>query len=175
MNFNTYFFCNSNRIALFNNTYKRYDLKLKAIIYGQFTRILKVIFFLFLGANLTKVAEDVAARLGLSMENIRAQTYDGASNMQGKKSGCGTLIKKKYPLALQFHCRAHAANLVIQAASESCTLVDDAISTVHKLAKLFKSSKKVRTFVDNKQYCNHRLKKQNEQSNIHVKQNRFRQ
>ena len=65
------------------------------------------------GESLARVAKDVVLRLGLSMGNARAQTYDGASNMQGKNNGCGANIKKDHPLVLRFHCRAHAANLVI--------------------------------------------------------------
>ena len=97
----------------------------------------------FSGANLAKVAEDAILRLGLSMGNARAQTYDGAANMQGKSRGCGTIIKQKYPLVLRFHCRAHIANLIVQAAAESCSFFSSVISIVHELSKLFQSSIKV--------------------------------
>lgn len=74
------------------------------------------------------------------MENARAQTYDGAANMQGKENGCGALIKNEYPLVLRFHCRAHAANLVLQKACEASPLVNNALTVLQDLAKFYKKS-----------------------------------
>ena len=81
----------------------------------------------------------------------RAQTYDGAANMVGKHKNCGTILKKDNPLLLHFHCQAHAANLVVQAAAESSGLVRKSISIVHELSKPSKESIKVRQCL--KQEC----------------------
>ena len=74
----------------------------------------------------------------------RAHKYDGASNMMGKHKGCGAILKKVNPLLLQFHCQAHAANLVVQAAADSSDLIKNSIAVVHELSKLSKGSIKVR-------------------------------
>ena len=74
----------------------------------------------------------------------RAHKFDGASNMMGKHKGCGAILKKENPLILQFHCQAHAANLVVQAAVDSSDLIKNSIAVVHELSKLSKGSIKVR-------------------------------
>lgn len=96
------------------------------------------------GADYARVAKDVLLRLGLKLDDARGQTYDGASNMAGKEKGCGVLLKKDHPLILQFHCQAHAANLVVQAAADCSDLTRKALAAVHDLSKLSKDSIKVR-------------------------------
>ena len=86
----------------------------------------------------------VLKRMNLEIGRARAQTYDGASNMMGKHKGCGAILKKVNPLILQFHCQAHAANLVVQAAADSSDLIKNSIAVVHELSKLSKGSIKVR-------------------------------
>ena len=44
----------------------------------------------------------------LNLNDLRAQTYDGASNMAGAHRGCQALLKIKQPLAKYYHCGAHA-------------------------------------------------------------------
>ena len=70
--------------------------------------------------------EAIAARvcsdltnLGLELENIRGQGYDGASNMSSSRVGLQALIKEKAPLAIYTHCSGHCLNPVI---SHSCSL-----------------------------------------------------
>ena len=47
----------------------------------------------------------------LSLQNLRAQAYDGASNMLGKKTGVATQILAEQPNALVTHCQGHSLNL----------------------------------------------------------------
>jgi Domain of unknown function (DUF4371) len=61
--------------------------------------------------QITTVIEDAFTRLQLTIKKLRAQTYDGASNMSGAVNGCQTVISHEHPLALWFHCGAHCANL----------------------------------------------------------------
>ena len=103
------------------------------------------------GPQLAKVAKDVLKRLNLNFSMARAQTYDGAANMASKHKGCGTILKKDNPLLLRFHCQAHSANLVVQAAAQNSELVRKSISIVHELSKLSKESIKVRQCL--KQEC----------------------
>ncbi len=57
--------------------------------------------------------------LGLSLNNLRGQGYDGASTMSGEKSGVQKKIREKQPKAIYTHCAGHSFNLAI---SSSCTL-----------------------------------------------------
>jgi hypothetical protein len=54
------------------------------------------------GQTLCLVVKDVLTRLTLSLEDLRAQTYDGAANMSGKYNGCQATSNKEQPLALFF-------------------------------------------------------------------------
>ena len=46
------------------------------------------------GVSLCKMLQDVLIRCQLPIEHLRAQTYDGASNMSGKYKGCQAQLKK---------------------------------------------------------------------------------
>jgi hypothetical protein len=56
------------------------------------------------GSAVSDAIRDALVRLQLPIEFLRAQMYDGASNMSGKLSGCQTEIKKLQQLALYVHC-----------------------------------------------------------------------
>lgn len=45
------------------------------------------------GQAIANMIFDVLTRLCLSVDDLRAQTYDGAANMSGKYSGCQTIIR----------------------------------------------------------------------------------
>lgn len=94
------------------------------------------------GETLAKVILDVLLRLGLEYKDIRGQTYDGASNMSGVYNGCQAHIKNKNPLALNFHCGAHCANLATQASSTACPAIRDALSWIQELGVLYSRSTK---------------------------------
>ena len=51
------------------------------------------------GQAIAKVILDAVEELGLSMENCRAQGYDGAGSMAGCKKGTATRIQNLYPKA----------------------------------------------------------------------------
>ena len=64
------------------------------------------------GASLSNMIQDALLRLNLPITDLRAQTYDGASNMSGKYTGCQARIKEVQPLAHYTHCGAHVTHLV---------------------------------------------------------------
>jgi hypothetical protein len=76
------------------------------------------------------------------MDKLRAQTYDGAANMQGVYKGCQSLLVQEQPLALPFHCSAHCINLVMVNSVDADPLLRDAIQNAHELGKLYKRSGK---------------------------------
>lgn len=58
------------------------------------------------------------AQLGLDVNYLRGQGYDGASNMSGAYRGVQARIRSMYPLALYTHCCSHVLNLVVSSASQ---------------------------------------------------------
>lgn len=97
------------------------------------------------GATIATCIKDVLLRLDLSLQNLRGQTYDGASNMSGPFNGCQAVICQSQPLALYVHCGAHCVNLVSQSVNESCTSIRDALQVVNDLGVLFAQSIVART------------------------------
>ena len=53
----------------------------------------------------------------LSVQDIRVQGYDGASNMRGEWNGIKALILNECPYAYYIHCMAHQLQLALVAAS----------------------------------------------------------
>lgn len=75
--------------------------------------------------------------LGLTMDNCRGQSYDGAGNMAGRYVGASTLIQH----AIYVHCMNHRLNLCV---ADTCSLamVQDMMGTVRKLSEFFRNSPK---------------------------------
>ncbi|VDI01855.1 Hypothetical predicted protein, partial [Mytilus galloprovincialis] len=55
--------------------------------------------------------------MGLDLNLMRSQCYDGAGNMTGHLKGVGPRIQRIYPKALHFWCTAHQLNRCIVAAA----------------------------------------------------------
>ena len=70
--------------------------------------------------TLTTVVKDALCRLCLPLSNLRAQCYDGASNMAGIQSGVQRRIRNEQPKAVYVHCTNHSLNLALQDASSRC-------------------------------------------------------
>lgn len=96
------------------------------------------------GKTVAACVRDTLIRLDLPIEQLRGQTYDGASNMSGIYNGCQAIIQKEQPLALYVHCAAHCVNLVSQSTCESIPVVRDALGTVQELGALFSASSNLR-------------------------------
>ena len=54
------------------------------------------------------------------MNFLRGQSYDGAGNMDGAKSGASSNILRSFPKALYFHCSAPRLNLGV---AETCKIL----------------------------------------------------
>ncbi|XP_024986255.1 zinc finger MYM-type protein 1-like [Cynara cardunculus var. scolymus] len=57
--------------------------------------------------------DDLFSRHGLSISNLRGQSYDGASNMQGELGGLKKLILDENRSAYYVHCFAHQLQLTL--------------------------------------------------------------
>ena len=65
--------------------------------------------------NVAETAVKKLQDLGITIERLRAQGYDGASVMSGVYNGVQALIKGKIDSPVPFvHCSAHNLNLVLQ-------------------------------------------------------------
>ena len=74
----------------------------------------------------------------------RGQAYDGATTMQGKRSGLATHIWSKVPAALPVRCLAHSLNLCLQDTGRHVQYLRDAIAIVRDVVKLSNYSSKRR-------------------------------
>lgn len=93
-------------------------------------------------ATLALVVKDVLTRCALPLSLCRGQAYDGAANMQGKRKGLATIIKKDAPAALSVHCLAHSLNLCLQDVGRQNQLLRDGMDIVREIVKLINYSPK---------------------------------
>ncbi|XP_028395720.1 zinc finger protein 345-like [Dendronephthya gigantea] len=75
--------------------------------------------------SLSDAIQDEMKQIGVNINNLVAQGYDGAAVMSGKCSGVQERIKTVVPQALYVHCFAHRVNLVIVQAVKSVVPVAD--------------------------------------------------
>jgi len=94
------------------------------------------------GVSLCKMLQDVLIRCQLPIEHLRAQTYDGASNMSGKYKGCQAQLKKLQPLANYVHCGAHVTQLITSKALQTAPFIRDALDYVQVLSNIYNNSGK---------------------------------
>ena len=76
------------------------------------------------------------------MNNARGLCFDGASNMSGRYQGASACIKRKYPLALYFHCASHKLNLSVAGACNSICSVKKMMDCIKKCTDIFHFSPK---------------------------------
>ena len=79
--------------------------------------------------------------LGLSLNELRGQGYDGASTTSGERSGVQKRIREIQPKALYTHCAGHSLNLAIVS---SCSILSirNAIDHIKSLTLWIKASAK---------------------------------
>ena len=71
--------------------------------------------------------KDALIRFDLPISKCHGQTYNGASNMMGKKCGVATKIQEIEPKALITHCHCHSLNLSIKLTTPNCKLLKDTL------------------------------------------------
>lgn len=65
------------------------------------------------GRSLANKIISYLEELGLDLNNLRGQAYDGAGNMAGSVNGTAAVISQQYPLATYLHCSSHCLNLAV--------------------------------------------------------------
>ncbi|XP_028415016.1 zinc finger MYM-type protein 1-like [Dendronephthya gigantea] len=90
--------------------------------------------------SLSDAIQDETKQIGVNINNLVAQGYDGAAVMSGKCSGVQERIKTVVPQALYVHCFAHRPNLVIVQAVKSVVPVADFFAALQMCYNLGLSS-----------------------------------
>ena len=100
------------------------------------------------GVNLCANILSFLQENNIDILKIRAQCYDGASNMAGKFRGVQALMRERSPHANYVHCKSHCLNLaLIHSSNIQC--VRTMISTVQDISFMFDySAKRLTAFVD---------------------------
>lgn len=73
--------------------------------------------------TLANEIKNVLVSLDLNIKNLRAQCYDGASNMRGPYKGVAARIMEEVPTTMYIHCHAHILNLCIVSCCTSVTSI----------------------------------------------------
>jgi hypothetical protein len=81
---------------------------------------------------------------GLSMDRLRGQGYDGASNMRGEFHGLQRRILDESPYAFYIHCFAHQLQLVVVSVAKCCASVFDLFQTCNLIVNSVNASCKRR-------------------------------
>ena len=82
--------------------------------------------------------KDLLVDLELPIQNLRGQTYNGASNMMGKKSGEAQQILKEQPKALLTHFHGHSLSLSIKYANKQCRILSETMELLdHRAYQVF--------------------------------------
>ena len=112
------------------------------------------------GEGLTKLLLDGISDLGLNIDNVRGQGYDGAGNVAGKEKGVAARILKLNKKALFVHCSSHRLSLSV---SKSCgiPLIRNVMDKVKEISYFFNFSEKRQTLLVQsiKTYCPESRKK----------------
>ena len=82
------------------------------------------------GESLYHLVQTVLMTLGLNIEDIVAQCYDGAANMRGMYKGVAARIKRDNPRAIYVHCNAHILNLVLVDAAKAIIAARNTFGTI---------------------------------------------
>ena len=86
--------------------------------------------------------KDILLHLNLSLQNCRGQTYDGANNMMGKRSGVATQIQSLQPKAIITQCHGHSLSLAVKDLTSSCPVLSNTMGTAGEICILVKYSAK---------------------------------
>ena len=93
--------------------------------------------------------KDSLIRMQLSLNDLRAQAYDRASNMFGKNTGVSVQIAAEQPKALSTHCQGHSLNLGIKTTMTNSKQMKDVMGTVTEIISLVKYSPKRENLLGN--------------------------
>lgn len=82
------------------------------------------------------------ASLDMNINNLKAQDYDGVSNVLGLCSGVSSIFQKECPPALRRHCLCHSLSISASSASTVPRSAKGMIDVCLEIARLIKISLK---------------------------------
>ena len=85
----------------------------------------------------------------LSLNNLKVQAYDGASNMLGKNTSVSVQITAEQPKALSTDWQEHSLNLGIKTTMTNSKQMKDVMGTVTEIISLVKYSPKRENLLEN--------------------------
>lgn len=93
------------------------------------------------GKGLAQVLLESLGNLGINLNHLRGQGYDGAAAMRGLFNGVQAIIKQSYPLALYLHCFSHSLNLAI---FDACDVksIRNAVGIIQTVCSFFNTPKR---------------------------------
>ena len=89
---------------------------------------------------LKSTIDDLFARYGMSIKNVRGQGYDGASNMRGEFNGLRSLVARETSSAYYVHCFAHQLQLVVVAVAKKHFDIADFLDKISTLLNVVGAS-----------------------------------
>lgn len=80
---------------------------------------------------------DTCVSLGIDLEKLVGQGYDGASTMSGCRTGVQTRISELHPKAMYVHCASHCLNLVLSD-SLNVPCITNSLGVVKEVSQFFR-------------------------------------
>ena len=93
--------------------------------------------------------KDSLIRIQFRLNDLRAQAYDGASNMFRKNTGVSFQIAAEQPKVLSTHCQGHSLNLRIKTTMTNSKQMKDVMRTITEFISLVKYSPKIENLLGN--------------------------
>ncbi|XP_065662825.1 uncharacterized protein LOC136085446 [Hydra vulgaris] len=84
--------------------------------------------------------------IGLNLDRLLGQGYDGYSTMAGKDNGVQSRIRMKYPKTAFVHCSSHRLNLVVNDLS-ALSQIRNIIDTIKSIIAFFRKSPTRRSMI----------------------------
>jgi len=98
------------------------------------------------GKTLFILLKRVLQDLGLNINSMVGQCYDGAANMSGVQKGVAARMQGIVPEAVYVHCYAHRLHLALQDTLEANIVLRIALGVVQSLHHFFSLTKKESNF-----------------------------
>ncbi|XP_046862561.1 zinc finger MYM-type protein 1-like [Xenia sp. Carnegie-2017] len=82
--------------------------------------------------TITTSLKDILLRCSLTIDDCRWQTYDGAANMAGGRSGVAARISSENPHALYIHCGNHSLDLALRDCVKESWIISDTLKAQYQ-------------------------------------------
>ncbi|KAL4123372.1 hypothetical protein QTP88_015568 [Uroleucon formosanum] len=106
------------------------------------------------GIGMFNVLCNICEKYGIDWENqLCAQSYDGASSMQGQYSGVRAYIQEKNPRAIYVWCFSHILNLVVVDTCDTSKTMRNFFGDLQSLIAFLRARKRAAIFLNQQKVC----------------------